>query len=458
MTHTPHIPGRRLLPWDLAAALASAFGPALAQPAPAPVQAQPQAAAAARVPGRSADYIVAVVNTELVTAVELAQRLERITADARRDGTRLPDAEALRQQVLDALIDERVQITHARESGQKVDDADIERAIANIAAQNQLSVAQLRERLRADGMDLPRFRNNLRDQIMAERVREREVNQRIRITDADIDRALEERVAQAANGAQLNVAQILVTVPEGATAEVAAQRQARAAQALTRLRAGEDFGKVARELSEDANRETGGELGLRPSDRLPDLFVAAVKNLAIGQFTPEPVRSAAGFHILKLIDRQADDPYKVTQTHARHILLRVGDPAQGQQVARRLEGLRAQIERGERKFEDVARDVSEDGSATAGGDLGWVSPGGFVPEFEEAMTRLPLGGISPPVASRFGVHLIQVLERRSANVEPKEVRDQLRGRLREAKFESTYLEWAKELRMRAYIEMREPPV
>ncbi|HOU66018.1 MAG TPA: peptidylprolyl isomerase, partial [Thermomonas sp.] len=189
-----------------------------------------------------------------------------------------------------------------------------------------------------------------------------------------------------------------------------------------------------------------------------DLFVAAVKNLAIGQFTPEPVRSAAGFHILKLIDRQADDPYKVTQTHARHILLRVGDPAQGQQVARRLEGLRAQIERGERKFEDVARDVSEDGSATAGGDLGWVSPGGFVPEFEEAMTRLPLGGISPPVASRFGVHLIQVLERRSANVEPKEVRDQLRGRLREAKFESTYLEWAKELRMRAYIEMREPPV
>jgi peptidyl-prolyl cis-trans isomerase SurA len=444
MTHTPPLSGRRTLAWALAATLACAG-----------VQAQTPGA---RAPSRSADYIVAVVNTELVTAVELAQRLERVSADARRDGARLPDEAALRQQVLDALIDERVQITHARESGQKVDDGDIDRAIANIAAQNQISVAQLRERLRADGMDLPRFRSNLRDQILAERVREREVNQRIRITDGDIDRALQERQAQAASTAQLNLAQILVTVPEGASAELVAQRQARAEQALARLKAGEDFSKLARELSEDANREAGGELGLRPADRLPDLFVAAVKDLAVGQVTPQPVRSAAGLHILKLVDRQADDPFRVSQTRARHILLRASDPAQAPQVARRLETLRAQIERGERKFEDVAREVSEDGSAASGGDLGWASPGGFVPEFEEAMNRLPLNGISPPVASRFGVHLIQVLERRSTTLEPKEVREQLRARLREAKFESTYLEWAKELRLRAYVELREPPV
>ncbi|MES2715419.1 MAG: peptidylprolyl isomerase [Pseudomonadota bacterium] len=443
MTHTPPSSGRRRLAWALAAALAC--GGAQAQ------------TAGARASARSADYIVAVVNTELVTAVELAQRLERITADAKRDGARLPDADNLRQQVLDALIDERVQITHARESGQRVDDGDVDRAIANIAAQNQISVAQLRDRLRADGMDLPRFRNNLRDQILVERVREREVNQRIRITDGDIDRALEERQAQAASGAQLNLAQILVTVPEGASAEVLAQRQARANQAVARLKAGEDFSKLARELSEDANREAGGELGLRPADRLPDLFVAAVKPLAVGQVTEQPVRSAAGFHVLKLLDRQADDPYKVTQTRARHILLRINDPAQAPQVARRLEALRAQIERGERKFEDVAREVSEDGSAAGGGDLGWASPGGFVPEFEDAMNRLPLGGISAPVASRFGVHLIQVVERRSATLDPKEVREQVRARLREAKFESTYLEWAKELRLRAYVELREPP-
>ncbi len=444
MTHNTPIFGRRRAAWALAAALVCAG-----------VQAQTPAA---RAPGRSADFIVAVVNTELVTSVELTQRLERITADARRDGTRLPDAATLRQQVLDALIDERVQITHARESGQKVDDGDIDRAIANIAAQNQLSVPQLRDRLRTEGMDLPRFRSNLRDQILVERVREREVNQRIRVTDGDIDQALDERRARAATGVELNLAQILVTVPEGASADLLAQRQARAEQALARVRAGEDFSKVAREFSEDANREAGGELGLRPADRLPDLFVAAVKGLAVGQVTEQPVRSAAGFHILKLLDRQTDDPYKVIQTHARHILLRASDPAQTPQVVRRLEVLRGQIERGERKFDDVAREVSEDGSAASGGDLGWVSAGAFVPEFEEAMSRLPLNGVSAPVTSRFGVHLIQVLERRTATLDPKEVREQIRARLRESKFESTYLEWAKELRLRAYIEMREPPV
>jgi len=446
MTHIPHPFGQRTLARALAVTLATALvcTSALAQ--------------TGRVASRTGDFIVAVVNTELVTSVELQQRLDRIQADAQREGARLPDAAALRQQVLDALIDERVQITHARDSGQRVDEGDIDRAIANIAAQNQLTIAQLRDRLRADGMDVPRFRSNLRDQIMVERVREREVNQRIRITDADIDRALEERVAQAATGAQLNLAQILVTVPEGAAADVVAQRQARAEQALARVRAGEDFSKVARELSEDANREAGGELGMRPADRLPDLFVTAVRGLAVGDVTAQPVRSAAGFHILKVLDRLSDDPYKVTQTRARHILMRATDATQAAQVGRRLETLRTQIERGERRFDDVAREVSEDGSAAGGGDLGWASPGNFVPEFEEAMNRLPLGGISPPVGSRFGVHLIQVVERRSATLDPKEVREQARNRLREAKFDATYQEWAKELRLRAYIELREPPV
>ena len=446
MTHIPHPFGQRTLARALAVTLATALvcTSALAQ--------------TGRVASRTGDFIVAVVNTELVTSVELQQRLDRIQADAQREGARLPDAAALRQQVLDALIDERVQITHARDSGQRVDEGDIDRAIANIAAQNQLTIAQLRDRLRADGMDVPRFRSNLRDQIMVERVREREVNQRIRITDADIDRALEERVAQAATGAQLNLAQILVTVPEGAAADVVAQRQARAEQALARVRAGEDFSKVARELSEDANREAGGELGMRPADRLPDLFVTAVRGLVVGDVTAQPVRSAAGFHILKVLDRLSDDPYKVTQTRARHILMRATDATQAAQVGRRLETLRTQIERGERRFEDVAREVSEDGSAAGGGDLGWASPGNFVPEFEEAMNRLPLGGISPPVGSRFGVHLIQVVERRSATLDPKEVREQARNRLREAKFDATYQEWAKELRLRAYIELREPPV
>ncbi len=417
-----------------------------------------QAGAQALRNNQQGDHIVAVVNTEAVTSIEVAQRLERVQADARRANASLPDADTLRQQVLDALIDERVQITFARDVGQKVDDAEIDRAVANVAAQNQITLAQLRERLRSEGLEMARFRNNLRDQLLVERVREREVNTRIRISDADIERYLDERRSQAVGQIQLNLAQILVAVPEGAAAEVLAQRQARAAEALARLRAGEDFSKVARELSEDSNREAGGELGLRPASRLPDLFIDGVKALEIGQFTDPPLRSAAGLHILKLLDRQQGDPFKVSQSHVRHILLRLSDRAQVQQVSRRMEDLRREIERGDKKFEDVARDISEDGSAAAGGDLGWSSPGQFVPEFEQAVNQLTVGGLSAPVVSRFGVHLLQLLERRSVTADPKEVREQARNALRESRYEQAYLDWTKELRLRAYIEMREPPL
>ena len=407
---------------------------------------------------RNGDFIVAVVNTEAVTSVEVVQRVERLGAEAKRAGGPQPEANLLRQQVLDSLIDERVQVTFAREVGQKVDDADIDRAVANVAAQNQVTVPQLRERLKADGMEMPRFRNNLRDQLMLEKVREREVNARIRITDADIDKLLDEQRAKAVVAIELNLAQILVTVPEGANAELLAQRQARAELALTRVRGGEDFSAVARDLSEDGNRQAGGEIGMRPVSRLPDLFVDAARDLAPGQVAAQPLRSAAGFHVLKLVDRQQTDAFQVIQTHARHILLRSTDRAQVAAVQRRMDELKRQIDRGEKQFQDVAREVSEDGSAASGGDLGWASPGQFVPEFEEAMAKLAPGGISPPVVSRFGVHLIQVIERRNITPELKEIREQARNQLRESKFEQAYTDWAKELRLRAYIELREPPL
>ena len=444
-THTSHSSQRRVRTLALAAAVCLAGTLAEAQTTPTRNN-------------RNADFIVAVVNSELVTAVEVAQRVERAAAEAKRAGGTQPEAGALRQQVLDGLIDERVQITYARENGSKVDDTEVDRAVANVAAQNQISVAELRNRLKAEGMDLARFRSTLRDQLMVERLREREVNARIRVTDAEIDRAIEEQKAKLAGNAQLNIAQILVTVPEGAAPDVLAQRQLKAEQALARARAGEDFSKLALALSEDAKREAGGEIGLRPADRLPDLFVGSVKALAPGQVADKLVRSGAGFHVLKLIDRQGGDLYKTTQTRARHILLRTSERAQPQAVGQRLAALRQQIERGEKKFEDVAKEISEDGSAASGGDLGWASPGMFVPEFEEAMNRLADGGISPPVVSRYGVHLIQVLERRGTSLDPKEVREQVRNQLREGKFEQAFFDWVKEIRLRAYIEMREPPL
>ena len=407
---------------------------------------------------QTGDFIVAVVNTEAVTAIEVAQRVERAQGEAKRNNSSLPDAEGLRQQVLDTLIDERVQITYARESGAKVDETEVDRAIANIASQNQISMVQLRDRLRSEGLDFGRFRSTLRDQLMVERVREREVLARIRITDADIDRVLDERRGKSATANQINLAQILVTVPEGAAADVVAQRQQRIEQASARLKAGEDFSQVARDLSEDGNRAVGGELGMRPAERFPDLFTEAVKVLAIGDVTPQPLRSAAGWHLLKVVDRSDGDPYKVTQTRARHILLRVSERAQASAVVRRMDGLRQQILRGEKAFEAMAREISEDASAQSDGELGWASPGQFVPEFEEALDKLPLGSLSPPVVTRFGVHLIQAMERRSVSVDPKEVREQVRNQLRETRFEPAYLEWAKDLRLRAYIELREPPL
>jgi peptidyl-prolyl cis-trans isomerase SurA len=406
---------------------------------------------------RVGDYIVAVVNSELVTAMEVEQRIARAREESRRGGARLPPEAELRRRVVDALIDERVLVTYARESGLKVDDVELDRAVNSVASQNHLTVRQLRDRLTQDGIDFPRFRNSLRDQIMVERVREREVQSRIRISDLELDRFVEEQRGAATADAELNLAQILVTVPEGASEAQVGERRARIEQALARLRAGSDFAAVAREVSEDGNRAKGGEIGARPVSRLPDLFVEATRTLKAGEVTPAPVRSGAGFHLIKVIERRDGAAFRVTQTRARHILLRTSAQASVQDATRRLDELRRVIEAGQRRFEDVAREVSEDGSASAGGDLGWVSPGGFVPEFEEAMNRLSPGALSAPVVSRFGVHLIQVSERREVQLSDKEVREQARGALREQKFEPAYLEWARELRTRAYIEMREPP-
>jgi peptidyl-prolyl cis-trans isomerase SurA len=406
----------------------------------------------------TADYILAVVNQELVTNAELQGRLARIREEAARNKAQLPPPAELRKQVLDAMIDERVQVTNARETGAKVDEAELDRAVNNVAVQNQLTMAQLREQLKKQGIAYSSFRNNVKDQLLTERVREREVNSRIRISNEEVDALLDQRRAAAGNAPQLNIAQILVTVPEGAGLDAVAQRRARAEAALERIKAGEAFEKVAIEVSEDGNKAQGGVIGLRTADRLPDVFVEAVRTLGPGEVSPTLLRSGAGFHILKLVERKEGSAFMVTQTRARHILLRVSPQLSEAAATQRLADFRRQIVAGSKTFEQLARDNSEDGSAAAGGELGWASPGNFVPEFEEAMNKLAINGISDPLVSRFGVHLIQVLERRQTALDVKQQREQARNVLREQKFEAAYLDWVRDLRGRAYIEMREPPL
>lgn len=405
---------------------------------------------------RSGDHIAVVVNQELVTAGELERRMERARAEAGR-GVQLPPEAELRRQLLDQLIDERVMLSNAHETGLRVDDLEVDRAVQSIAAQNQIDVATLRERLRNEGTDYVRFRANVRDQIILERLREREVYQRIKISDEEVDTYLAQQRAAASQDAETNIAQILVTVPEGADAATVAARRAIVDAAVARVRSGEPFADVARAVSEDGNKAAGGEIGLRLASRLPDVFVQAVKNLKPGEMTAEPLRTDAGFHVLKLIERRDGSGSRITQTHARHVLLRTSPELTAEVAARRLAEYRRQIETGARKFEDIARQFSEDGSAAAGGDLGWAGPGMMVPEFEQAMNDLPINGLSEPVVSRFGVHLIQVLERREVNIEPKQLRQQARNVLREQRFDQAYLDWTKELRARAYVEYREPP-
>ncbi len=455
----PRRTARRVAAWLLACGALASAAQAVAQTAAA-AAARPGSAAAPRAAAPAAsrgDYILAIVNQEVVTAGELVQRIARVREAAGRERAALPPEAELRQQVLELLIDERVLLTHARESGPRLDEAEVERAVANVAAQNQLTLPELRERLQREGLEYGRFRSNVRDQLLIERVREREVQARIRITDRDIDTLVEQQRASAGSGLQLNLGHVLVRVPEKASPAVEAEQRAYAEAALRRIQGGEPFAKVAGEVSDDdGSKRTGGEFGLRPLDRLPDVFVAATRDLKPGEVTPQLLRTAAGFHILKVVERRESTGITVPQTLVRHILLRPSAQLTREAASRRLAEMKKRVAGGG-NFEQLARENSEDGSAAQGGSLGWVSPGALVPEFEQAMNALPLGGVSDPVTSRFGVHLIQVIDRRQTTVDTRQLREQARNTLREQRFEAAYADWLRELRARAYVELREPP-
>ena len=428
-----------------------------AAPVPAPAPAAPVPATPPAT--RQADFIVAVVNSEPITNHEVRARIVRAEQQMRLMRQPAPPRDELAREVLERLIGEKAQLQLARESGIKVDDLAVTEAEQAVARQNQIDVAELRRRLAADGISQADFRTDLRNQILLQRLREREVDARVRVTEAEIDQFIREKAGAASPVPEINLAMILVAVPEDATAAQVATLQARAQQAAARARAGEDFGRLVAELSDARERAgPGGALGLRPADRYPELFVEATRTLRVGEVAG-PVRSGAGFHVLKLLDkRQSDLPtMTVTQSRARHILLRASPQLSEAAARARLSDLRGQIVAGRIDFAEAARQQSQDGSAAAGGDLGWASPGQFVPEFEEVMNRLAPGEISEPVSSRFGVHLLQLVERRQTTVSPREQRELVRNAVRERKTDEAFDLWAREVRGRAYVEMREAP-
>lgn len=408
---------------------------------------------------QSADYVVAVVNSEPITNSEVAAAMRRTGAQLEANGQQLPGADEMRKGVLERLISDRAQLQLAAENGIKVDDAAVDLAEQNLARQNQVDVDTFRVRMAKDGVDAATMHKQLRDQLTLIKLRERDVESRVRISDQDVDRAMAEQ--QAANSdpllQEINLAQLLVAVPEKADATLISQLQAQAQALLVRIRGGEDFAVLVKQYS-DADRSKSGEFGLRRADRYPTAFVEATQNLGVGAVS-ELVRSGAGFHILKLLDRRAPSTLvkSVVQSRARHILLRTGPELSAFAASAKLGEIRQRILSGKTDFASAARELSQDGSAAQGGDLGWASPGMFVPEFEEVMNHLKEGEISQPTVSRFGVHLIQLTERRRAELSPRDVRELVRNQLREAKLDEAYIAWTRDVRERAYVELREPP-
>lgn len=429
-----------------------------AAPNPGVPSSAPLAAASSRPSPVEVDRVVAIVNADVITANELASRVRAVEQQLRRQNVEMPPSEILRSQVLDRLIIDRAQLQLAREIGIRVDEAQVDRAVAVVAEQNRMTLPQLRDRIEREGSTFARFREDLRTEITVGRVREREVDARVQISEADIDTYLQEQGSQPRGPTEYNLAQVLLRLPEGASNEQITRQRLRGEELVRQARRGVDFGRLAASFSDAPEAMSGGGLGWRAEDRIPELFVEAVSKLKAGEVA-ELVRSPNGFHVIKVIDRRDSSGGKlgsapVRQTRVRHILIRQTELVSEAEALRRLREIKQRVEQGGATFADLARQYSVDGSAGNGGDLGWIYPGDTVPEFERAMDALELRQVSEPVRSPFGWHLIVVEERRVDEASPDRVRQQARGALRERRVDEAYQDWLRQLRDRTYVELR----
>ena len=397
------------------------------------------------------DRIVAVVNSEVITAGELAERVKSVTQRLRQGGTQLPDADLLQRQVLERMIMDRLQLQLAKETALRVDDLQLDRTVARVAENNKMSLSQFRAALERDGIQFDKFREEIRNEILLSRLREREVDSRIVVSDNEIDYFLSQQDALPAAGTEFNLSHIVLLLPEQASPEQVARQRARAEDVLKQLRAGADFAKLAVAYSDVPDALQGGAMGWRSRDRLPDLYAQAAEHMKPGDVS-DVIRSPAGFHLVKLVaTRGGDAPVLVEQTHARHILIRTSELVSADEARHKLAVLRERIVHGA-DFGELAKLNSDDPSSVKGGDLGWIYPGDTVPEFERVMNSLKVGEISQPFATQFGWHLLQVLERRKAGVSGERKRQEARLILRERKADDAYQEWLRQLRDSAYIE------
>lgn len=417
---------------------------AAAQKAPAPAVVKPV----------EVDRIIAVVNDEAITYHELRSRQVAVERQLKTQGIQLPPRDVLEKQLLERLIIDRIQTQMAKETGTRVDDTQLDAALRRIADSNRMTLGEFRAALEKDGIGWAKFREEIRDEMTISRLREREVDSRINVSDGEIDNYLANPESNAAANEEVHLAHILLRLPEQASPTQLLRIRGRAEQALAQLKKGDDFAKVAASYSDAADALSGGSIGLRPLDRLPSLYADAARTLKPGEFS-DILRSPAGFHIIKLIDRRggAKLPQSLRQSLVRHILIKVNELVPEAEALRKTEALKERLDNGA-DFAELARLNSNDASASKGGDLGWLYQGDTVPEFEKMMDGLKIKEISQPVRTQFGFHLIQVLERRVEDVSPERKRQVARQVLRERKADEEYQEWLRQTRDRAYVEYR----
>ena len=431
---------------------------------------------------RNIDGVAAVVNTGYVTRKEIDDRIVAL----QKQGSKLPDAVTLRKTVLERLIIEKIQLQNAEQEGVVVTNKELDKIIGDIAAKNKLTVAELKVKIAATGSTYERYRQMLRDDVIISRYREREVEGKIKISDAEVDNFIADRNRAVAGGGkparstpaakgepeEIDVAQIFIPADANAGAGAQAEAKKKAESLLREARGDVDFLQLGAIAAKDNPKIKFQELGYRTPDRLPQLFYEAVRNTGSGQVANAVVKSPAGYHVLKVLDRRAlvagaPEPQQaapqenastpqnimVTQTLSRHILLRSRAGLTDQDAERRLAGYRDQVRAKTADFGELAKKYSEDGSAANGGNLGWMGPGDLVPEFDQAMNRLQIGDVSNPVKTEFGWHLIQVLERREAQLTLEKQRQFARAAIRERKFEQAYQDWLRELRDTATVKI-----
>ncbi len=454
----------------LLCAVAAGHAAAQVSPAakPAPAAAKPAAAAVAKpstgfLPPASSsanviDSIAVVVNDEVITRNEISARVKAVESAMKAQNAPVPPAADLQRQVVERMIVERAQAQLAKEMGVRVDDTMLDRAISRIAEQQKLSVQEMRNQMEKGGTTFAAFREEIRSEIMMQRLREHEVDNKIQISDAEVDTYLAAEKVAAAGQVEMNLSQIMVRIPENASPEQIAARKARADEVMRQLRTGGDFAKTAATYSDAADALKGGEIGWRNSDRLPPLFAEALAKLKPGQVTPV-IKSATAFHILKMVDKrnaaEGAAAAVVQQTRVRHILLKVTPTMTAVDAKKKLTELKERLDNKAAKFEELARLFSNDGSASKGGDLGWLYPGDAAPEFEQAMAALKPGEVSGVVETQFGYHLMEVMERKSDDQSKERARMAARQVIRDRKLEEATEDWARQVRDRAYVEFRD---